>query len=273
MSFDSAETSLADGHPVRLYRFSCGAKAWCYTTGERPIEHLGLQYKALPGGIIDDGIRQTGQDEPDTIKLTAPASLDGAQIYRGTPPSSEVALTIFDRHGGIADYLVSWSGYVRAVKWTAIDRCEIVCAPMLERMATTGLRLVWSRACPHALYSSACGVNRATWRVTGVIESLDGVAVRVTAAAAYPDGHFLGGYIEWPMYDGAYYERRGISAHTGATLTLMGGTNGLTANTTVNLYPGCKQTVTGCQAFNNYRNYGGFPLLPGVSPYDGRNVF
>jgi uncharacterized phage protein (TIGR02218 family) len=273
MNFDNIETSLADGRPVRLYRFTLGKKSWCYTSGDRPIQHLGLQYETLPGGIIDDGIRQTGQDSPDTITLTAPATLDVAQIYRGIPPSSEVVLTIFDRHIDIDDYLISWSGYLRTVKWPAIDRCEIACAPMAERMTTTGLRLVWSRSCPHALYSSACGLDRADWRIDGTIDSMDGLTVCVAAAAEYPDDHFLGGYIEWPMYQGAYLERRGISAHQGDTLTLLASTSSLSAGTVVSLYPGCKQTVAGCKAFNNLPNYGGIPRLPGVSPYDGRNIF
>ena len=273
MSFESIETSLAEGRPLRLYRFTLGAKSWCYTSGDRPVEHLGLQYASLPGGLIDDGIRQTGQDGPDDLTLTAPASLDVAQIYRAVPPSSEVILTIFDRHVGTSDYLVCWSGYVRTVKWPAIDRCEIVCAPMSERMTTTGLRLVWSRACPHALYSSACGLNRAAWRISGAVDALDGLTAHVAAAAGYPDGHFIGGYIEWPMADGAYNERRGILLHQGDALVLLVGTHGLTVGAEVGLYPGCRQTVEGCKAFGNLPNYGGIPLLPGISPYDGRNIF
>lgn len=75
------------------------------------------------------------------------------------------------------------------------------------------------------------------------------------------------------MACGAYHERRGVSVHAGASLTLIGGTLGIPAGIAVNLYPGCRQTAPGCKAFSNYDNFGGIPNLPGVSPFDGRNIF
>ena len=195
MSFESIETSLAEGRPLRLYRFTLGGLSWYYTSGDRDIAHQGETYRTLTGGILDDGIRQTGQDTPDQITLTAPADIEVAQLYRGHPPASEVVLTIFNRHTGLDDYLLAWSGNVRNVKWEGIDRCEIMCAPVSERMTTTGLRLSWCRACPYALYSRTCGVNAASWRVAGLVQAVDGAAITVPAAAAYPDGYFTAGYV------------------------------------------------------------------------------
>jgi uncharacterized phage protein (TIGR02218 family) len=277
MSFDNLEKSIAEGRPLRLYRFSRGSLAWRYTSGTEPVTHAGETYAVLEGGIIDDGIRQTGQASADQVTITAPADAPVAQLYREMPPFSEVALTMFARHVGDNGYLACWSGSVRAVKWPSFDRCEIVCSPLSSRMTMTGLRLTWGRACPYALYSRACGVVAADWGVAGAALVVDGVDIQVAAAAAYANGYFTAGYVEWRVEESdvlaPVFERRGIRAHTDNRLTLLSGTAGMPGNVAVTLYPGCQQSVEGCKGFGNLGNYGGFPHLPGVSPFDGRNPF
>lgn len=272
MSFDSSERSLADGEPIRLYQFSRGVLRWNYTSADRDIDHLNQVFKSLRGSIGDGGIRQTGQTAPDTLKLTAPADIEVAQLYRGMPPSSSVGLTVFARHYEVDAYLVIWAGEIRSVRWPALDRCEITASPLTERLEMQGLRLGWERGCPHALYSLACGVNRDLYRVDATVQDLDGASISNGAFEAYPAGYFTGGYIEWAI-SGGEYEQRGIEQHTGSTLSLLGGSAGLQAGQAVRVYPGCRQTVASCKSFNNLPNYGGIPHLAGESPFDGRNVF
>ena len=271
MSYDSIETSLAEGRPLRLYRFARGDVFWYYASGDQPIVHLNRTYVAVTGGIIDDGIRQTGEDSPDDLTITAPADLGVAQLYRVAPPVDGVALTIFARHLDDNDTLACWSGAVSSVRWPALDRCEMVCSPLSNRMSMTGLRLTWGRGCPHALYSSACGVEADAWRVDGIVSALDGASIQVAAAAGRSNGAYTGGFVEWER-DGVM-ERRSILAHSGPQLALFGGTGGFTVGAAVGLYPGCQQTTTACKIFGNLVNFGGIPHMPGVSPFDGRNIF
>jgi uncharacterized phage protein (TIGR02218 family) len=272
MTFDTAERAIAAGRPMRLYRFTRGTMGWRYNSSDRDVMHQAQRYSTVAGGIADDGIRQTGQSRPDGLVITAPADLAVAQLYRQAPPSSPVALTVFARHHGIDDFVVIWSGSVRAVKWPQIDRCAIECAPMSASMETTGLRLAWGRTCPHALYSAACGVSSSAWRVEAIVQSMDGASVSNGAFAGYPSGYFTGGYVEWSI-GGGEYDRRGIERHAGSTLTLMGGTAGIALNAALRAYPGCAQTVAACKGFSNLANYGGIPHLSGKSPFDGTNPF
>lgn len=272
MTFDLTERSLAGGKPVRLYQFSRGTLAWRYNSSDRDITHLAQVYKTLRGGISDDGIRQTGQSRPDGLQITAPADLEVAQLYRAAPPSAEVALTVFARHDGIDDYVVIWSGGVRSVKWPRVDRCVITCSPLSASMEMNGLRLAWDRSCPHALYSLPCGVDRDQWRVLSTVQSMDGASVSNGAFAAYPDGHFTGGYVEWSI-GGGEYDSRSIENHAGSVLTLLGGSAGIALNGALRVYPGCAQTTAACKAFNNLPNSGGVPHLSGKSPFDGNNPF
>jgi uncharacterized phage protein (TIGR02218 family) len=272
MSFDSVETSLAQGAPLRLYRFSRADIGSHYTSGDRPVDHLGNVYMPVVGGISDDGIRQTGESSADVLTLTAPASIPVAQLYRAMPPSDEVVLTVFCRHATETGYLVTFIGNVRVVRWKGVDRCEIVASPVTNAMLTTGLRCTWGRICYKALYSESCGAKRASWKISATVAAMDGTTINCPVAASGLAGRFTGGYAEWTNANGAT-ERRSIDNHNGAALKLFGGTYGLSIGQAVNLYPGCRQTVAGCKAFNNFMNFSGIPFMPRISPYDGRNIF
>lgn len=272
MTYDARERSLADGQPLRLYLFTRGVRRWTYSGTDRDIVHLDETYKGLRGGIGDNGVRQTGQAAPDAFKLTAPADLEVAQLYRGAPPSVPVSLTVFALHAGLADYVVIWAGEVRSVRWPALDRCEVSCSPLTSRMEMQGLRLSFERGCPHGLGTPACGVALGAHRIDASVQALDGASVSNDAMASHPAGHFTGGYVEWDI-GGGEYDRRGIEQHSGAVLYLLGGTTGLKQGQALRVYPGCRQTTAGCKAFDNLPNYGGIPHLAGESPFDGRNVF
>lgn len=268
-TYDLAEKSLASGRPVLLYRFGMQTVTWHYTSADRPIVHSSASYAPL--AISDDGVRQTGQSSADQLKITAPADVEVAKLYRGAPPSHPVSVTIFARHYDIEDFVTVWVGEVRGVRWPALDRCEISCAPLTVRMDKTGLRLSWERSCPHVLYSHACGVSRELYRVDMSVQDMDGASIGNDLAATHPEGYFAGGLIEW-LTPGGWIERRSIEAHTGRQLRVLGGTSGLRVGLDLRTYPGCRQTVESCKRFSNLPNYGGIPHLSGESPY-GRNIF
>ncbi|MGP1665642.1 MAG: phage BR0599 family protein, partial [Rhodanobacter sp.] len=74
-------------------------------------------------------------------------------------------------------------------------------------------------------------------------------------------------------YTGAL-ERRGIDEHLGKQLRLLGKSDGLLEGMDVKAYPGCQRTSAVCAAkYNNLLNYGGYPHLPGKSPFDGDPLY
>lgn len=273
MTFSARENSLANAQPIRLYQFTRGVVQWCYASCDRDVSHLSHIYAALAGGISDDGISQGGEASTQNVKITAPASLPVAQLFRGIPPSDVIDVAIFDRHYGETEYRASWIGEIQQVTFPAVDRCQIICSPESVSMQGQGLRLRWERPCPHCVYERGCTVDRELFRVNGTIIATDGATIDASAFSGYPVGYFNAGYIEWPLGDGNY-ERRAIEAHSGTELTIFGGTSGLPLGQALAAFPGCDQTPTMCQTrFNNYLNYGGFPSMPGRSPFDGNPVF
>jgi hypothetical protein len=126
----------------------------------------------------------------------------------------------------------------------------------------------------HMLYDPAtCKVDKADFRVDGTVVAAHGQIVTCDEFAGFADGWFTGGFIEYLLPTG-FLETRMINRHLGASVRVLSPVLGMAAGDPVVAYPGCKRTVRACiDKFNNYDNYGGFPHIPGRSPYDGQPVF
>lgn len=274
MSFTSRETSIHLARPVRLYEFERGTLRWLYCTAAADLNLLARTWRAVP--IRDDGIRLTGEPSADTFRITGPADLEVANLFRAAPPSAEISVVVRDYHAGEADLSTSvravWVGSVSGVRWPQPDRCEIACESLHASMDRTGLRLTWERNCPYVVYDHNCRASRATHEVAATVQSMTGVAISSGAFGSHPDGFFSGGFVRWSI-GGGEYEQRGVEAHVGDELVLLGGTHGMSGGMAVSAYPGCRQTRSYCVTqFANGANFGGAEHMPGKSPYDGNPV-
>ena len=269
MSYDVRERSLADGQPIRLYEFKRGVLRWLYNSSDRDITHNSQIFRTVRGGMVDDGIRQSGEAEVDTLVITAPGLLEVAQFYRGVPPSAEIDLVVWDMHAGETQVLVSWMGTIKGVKWPQLDRCDIAARTFEASLDDMGLAETWTRSCTHTIYSLACGVDRNGFKVEVAIQSMTGLSLSSGPLASFANGWFAGGFIEWPIGSGEF-ERRAIETHVGSVLQLLGGTAGLVNGQTVFAFPGCDGLIPTCKdKFANHLQYGGVPRLAGDSPFDG----
>jgi uncharacterized phage protein (TIGR02218 family) len=184
-----------------------------------------------------------------------------------------VSVIIRDIQYGEAGHRVAWSGLVQGVKWPSPERAELICQTIGASMDRPGLSLSWDRGCPYAVFDADCGLNPADFETVATIDSLTTSSITSATFDALDDGYFAGGWVEWDIGSGEV-ETRGITRHVGGQLTLLGGTDGLLAGMQVRAYPGCPRTIQACETiFNNRANYGGFPHLPGKSPFDGDPIF
>lgn len=272
MTFNALETSLAAGRPVRLYEFERGTKVWRYTSADRDIV-LGAQTYGSVNGLSDSGFIWSGDPEQDALTITAPDDLEVALLYRGAPPSDAIYVRVRDMHYGDTEALISWVGTIKNLNWNALDRCEITCQTLEAYDQQPGLTDTYSKTCLAVLGDQDCLVDLESYRVEGSISALDGASITVSAAAALEDNWFRGGFVAWPT-EGGQYDRRHIEAHTGSTLTLLGGTNGLAEGLGVRLYPGCDFNLATCDSkYSNSLNFRGEPYLQGESPFDGNQVW
>lgn len=274
MTYNAIEISTQDGAPVELYKFTRGNVAYTYTSGQETITRSEDRLTYEPKPISRTNIEATAESARTAITITVPRDLPIVDLYRIAPPSDVVTVTIFRFHTtDAADELVTvWAGRILNVKWRGA-LAEIHAEPVYTSLKRPGLRRLYQRSCPHALYSAACGVPRTAYKIEATVDAVAGSQLTINAAAGYADGYFDGGYLEHQTGI-ATFERRMIVAHAGSAITIAASIPSLAAGAEVRLFPGCPKTFSICEArFNNAANFGGFPWIPHKNPFGGDPIF
>lgn len=277
MAFNDQEISNQDGKPVALYEFRYGNTYYRYCTSDKD-ETVGLDENDEPAtwlakAITDDGVTQGGNDQND-LQLTVASNLPVADLFRQGQPTGKVWLTVRRWHIGDPDdeTPLQWSGSVTNGMLVDKATVQLACRSLGGTYDRNGLRLAWDRMCPHPLYGVGCYVDKELHAYPRTIATLDGTNFTCTAHAEPEEGSFTGGFVEWTRGDGSF-DRRGIELQDGNDFRVLGLTTGLEVGMEVTIYPGCPRNTAGCKLFDNLPNYGGFPHLPGKSPFDGSPVF
>ncbi|MEN6336202.1 MAG: phage BR0599 family protein [Phycisphaerales bacterium] len=281
MTYNTYEISSFGGRPIALYEFQYGNTYWRYCTADED-QTVGLDENGDPAvwtalAISDDGVKQGGSDQND-LQIQTQINNPVAGLFRNTQPSGKVWLTVRRWHIGDPDdeTPLLWKGTVINATEDDPATVRLVCRSLGGTYDRNGLRLAWSRMCPHVLYGIGCNRNGSNDKEDHAyareIATLDGVSFTCVTHAEPTEGTFTGGFVEWSRTDGSLV-RRGIESQSGNYFLLLGTTDGLEIGTAVTIYPGCSRSTTNCKAFGNLANFGGFPHLPGKSPFDGTPIF
>lgn len=279
MSFKPFEIASRLGRPVCIYEFAWGPTYWRYTSADRDIEWgqdgdgYPITWTAVP--IKDDGFTQ-GANAND-LTITLPRRLDLVQLFNGTPPSAKIWVTCrrFHKDDPDNEAEIYWIGTIGTVKGKDSANSQITSLPIGRTVRRVGLRLCWERGCPHVLYDAGCRADRTLFKTATTITALTGDSVTVASVGAFAAALYAGGLIEWEATVEGALDMRAIEASLGGNLfRVFGTTDRLSVGQDVNIYLGCDLTPETCNTvFSNLPNYGGFPFLPGKSPFDGNQVF
>ena len=272
MSFDSLEKDSEQGLPARAYKFTLGETVWRFVSGDRDLVVGGETWKA--SAISDEGVKLSGDNTVDALTITASAEIGPARLFRDTPPSLPVHVTIYNYHRADNQFMVEYVGTISQVDPIQPGTSTITCEMLFASTERDGLRLCWQRACPYALYDArTCGVNKAAYGVEVDLLTADNGLATGAAFASKPSGYFNGGFLTW-LHPVRGTEFRAIEEHTADQVKMFGYTDGMYYGLRVTAYPGCNRTPDHCQnRFNNWGNYGGCPDLDGTNPFDGNPVF
>lgn len=270
MTFDTRERSTQDGAPVEIYRFTRDTVHWRYTSADRDVEVLSQTYVSRP--ISRSDIESTNEKARLGIKIRAPRTLEVAELFRVSPPTQAVTCVIQQYHAGDGQVATIWTGRVLGVSFAGA-LAEISLEPVFTSIRRIGLRRLYQRPCPHALYGTGCKVNRETFRVDGTATVIAGNVVTVPAASGQAAGWFAGGYLEFTA-EGGVPERGFILESAAGVMTLAAQPFGLSVGAEVKLFPGCDHSIATCASkFSNAANFGGFPYFPQKNPFGGQPVF
>lgn len=275
MTYSSIEISNQAGRPIALYTFQYGNSYWYYCTADQDKTIGGITY--LAKAISDEGVTQGGSDQND-LQVTIQSGSPVAGLFLNSKPSGKVWLTVRRWHIGDPDNEtpIQWTGTITNAQPQDKATDQLIGRSLGGTYDRQGLRLTWGRMCPHVLYGYGCnrgGSNdKEDHAYPRTIATVDGMNFTCTAHSEPDEGTFTGGFFEWTRSDGSV-EARGIEAQDGNNFLVLGSTAGLSVGMEITIYPGCARNTTICKLFDNLPNYGGFPHLPGKSPFDGSPVF
>lgn len=278
MAFNIFETSRNRGAPVELYRFRYGAfvdQAFCYTDGEREIEHQGLTYKPLPikrnefGASSDDSGRQS-------LEINLPGSAEICQLFRVSAPPGQITLTIFQGHtrDPESEFLAAWVGRVGSCNWEEND-ASLTCEPSRTQLRRLALRRHYQYMCPHVLYGDQCRASEPAATIARNVAAVNGRFVTVNGI---PANHelYVGGFIKYLNAERIMQARAILDVSTtggNLRLSLSGVVDGLKPGAEISVVRGCTHDIDGCQTHNNILNFGGFPFIPVKSPLGINGAF
>lgn len=270
MTYSAVETSLRDGNPVELYKFTLGITDFLYNDSDTDVTYNSETYKALT--IFRTVIDQNDEINRSGLKITVPRDNDLADVFRVYAPAEVVSVSVFRGHLSDGNFVNIWSGRVISCDWSGA-KANLECESVFSSLKRPGLRRNYQAQCPHVLYGVACGLNQLSHQTTDTVSVISGNTVSVPAVSGFADDYFKGGFLQFYTQAGLG-QVRFITEHTSDVLTLVAPITELSVGDSVNVFPGCKHTLDDCtNKFNNLVNYGGFPYVPTVNPFGGGSAF
>lgn len=248
-----------------LFQFSYGSVAFRYNNGSSTIVTGGRTY--LPYPLKRTEVSASQEEARNSLTISADRMFPIAKAMLSAAPTSVIDVTLlnYNRQGSGTTSLL-WSGRLASVTWNETDVVEMLCEPSTVSRNRNGLFRRYSKMCSHALYDSdTCKLNRASYAHTAAVSGISGNLLTVSSVGSYS---YPGGYASFD--NGTYTETRMIVSASGTTLNLLQPFAGLAVSDTVILYPGCDRTVTACTGYGNILNYGGWPYMKSVNPFDSQ---
>ena len=281
MTFPTYESSIEDGGPVQLYRFTYGSEAGEYLaytshTVQVTVDHGGsigiVNYTPVP--VERGNIFSNGTLDKSAIKISLDVSTELAELFRVYPPSSVVTLTIYEGHVDDPDdeFIVVWTGRIVAVSRQG-SNLNISGEPVSTQMRRPGLRRHYQYGCPLVLFGQelgmgGCGASKAAATVAATVAAISGTVITLNAGweGALTPAKFVRGQMEWTPA-GQSTERRTILRVSGNDITLSGIPVDLAVSDSVDVILGCNHKAFApdgdCEALHNTLvTYGGHPWIP-----------
>ena len=240
-----------------FYAFTSEIGNFYYTSADEEIVYDGNTY--VPVSIQRNDLSHTGELAKANLQVTMPVT-DDSLTLADSASDYTFSVTLFKLEDETA--LVNWKGRITTASLSGGD-IKFECESILTSLRRTGLRRIYQRPCPFALYAEGCRVPKASFQTAGTIAAVSGKTITVNAASGQADGYYTGGMVK--LENKPY---RFITNHTSGLLTLSRLFREVTIGENVLIYPGCAHDMSTCNVkFNNLDNYGGFPWVPTKNPF------
>lgn len=276
MTFSNLESSRQKGSPVNLYYFKYGSASseyYAFCDSTVPVIYNSVTYN--PVKIERPSFRASGSTDRTTMDIAMDFSNPLITLFKDYPPSSVIALTIYQGHIGDTEFPVAWMGSVASWKRSGNDGI-LSCTPGSVSLNRTCLRRHYQMGCPHVLFGPKCNANKSNVSIVKQVSSLLGNAFNLAPGwvvdAQVP--YYIGGTVEWVNPAGSTERRTILDITSNVQLLLSGKTTGLAVAQNVTLIKRCNHTMDDClNVHNNINNFGGQPWIPLKTPVGLKNSY
>lgn len=228
-----------------------------------------------------DGTYATQNIEHDAVKtgLSLDASavkvttdrFSGNPLLAFIPFNAEARLLLEIREcdpSNTAGAVLIWSGEIFSAKSTG-KRIEATAEQFGDLFERKFPRFLMQHDCNVTLFSTACGVVKATYAKSGTLTAASGTELTVTTAATDAANYFVRGEI-W-VGSGSTIERRMILASAPGvgvqTITIDRPLLQAASGQSVQFWPGCDGQYATCSSkFSNASRFRGHPFMPEDNP-------
>jgi uncharacterized phage protein (TIGR02218 family) len=274
MAFNDVEISAFGGNITEFYKITVGTTIYRYNNGTQSITlatgdaEIDGAYTPVPSIEMSE-IEHARDVRNLAIQLAVPRDNPVALLFRGVPPDGIADILALRKHASDPQVIRWWRGTIEAVRIRE-SQAQLICAPTLARLATSGLQMRWQLQCNLQTYSARCGLNIADYSSTVTITAISGLDITVSGMPAVADGYYNGGFLIAP--DG---KRRMITSHVGSVLTLLLTADSLAITDSITIVAGDDHSYTTCKnkftvvnpTRGNVDNFLGIPTAPNRNPW------
>lgn len=269
------ESSIQDGQPLECYKFVYGSTTYAYTSarfdvslsvtsnGITSTEHYRAEH------IRRNGIKPSSQGDSASVSVTVDKDNAVAALFKGTPPSKKVLLTIIRLHE--QNHNAYDKVFAGEVVQGAFQDSECVLTVKMENWLTRKLpNFMRQFFCCNVIYDASCRLNKADYAKEVYVDGVNGLVITAAELEGTTDDYYTGGLMHYGD------DVRMISANSGKTLTLRYPFP-TTPMGKVTVYPGCDQRFRTCAVrFGNTENFSGCPYVKPAQSEDtkaGKGVY
>lgn len=267
-----AAFEVLGSEPIELIHIAYGSTHWYWTSSEQSIVKGSDTY--LPTAVVSGAIASNEEAQTNSIELTVEPTNPVAALFVNGQPSLSVSVTIFRKQRSDAEFVTVFAGILNNCIFED-ERARLVCSPMQDVVKRKIGALLYQPTCNNRLFDNRCQVVKATWTFSYNVLSFPsnptagGPTIQLVAAAGT---FFTGAKLHWLTGGTAQFgnQRQMILDHSGDTIILIDGLDGLVAGNTLTLFAGCDKSAIACRdKFSNLPRFQGFVHTPVANPFSG----
>lgn len=255
--------------PCEIYDIWNNYDAYYLTSGDVPITYNGQEY--TPTAISRSGTQRNVDMGVSQITVTIDYLQEEVVQYLGSAPADRTWLRVMKvfRDQSPIEAMVYFIGTLANTSFQGLKgtlRANGI--EFLLKMLYPKWR--YGPRCNHTLYSTGCGVTKASYAVAVTVASISANARTITInedLSSYGEDYFNYGYVQ-PAAAGP----RMITSHDSSSFTVKSIIPGLAVSDSLTIYAGCNKSPSECQTkFNNLgnpslNNFMGFIYIPDDNP-------